>query len=60
MALTVVGTLTDLHHGRAWQLIAADPDLVEQYNAMKRAHEGGSADDYNAAKRSFFYENFRL
>ena len=59
VALTVIGTLTDLHHGRAWQLLREDPDLVERYNAMKRAHEGGSIDDYNAAKRSFFYDNFR-
>jgi hypothetical protein len=34
--------------------------LIEQYNAMKRAHEGGSMDDYNAAKRAFFYEYFQL
>jgi hypothetical protein len=31
-----------------------------RYNALKRAHEGGSQDDYNAAKRDFFHDNFRL
>ena len=60
VALTVIGTLDDLHHGAAWHRIAADSGLIERYNALKRAHEGGSADDYNAAKRDFFHENFRL
>lgn len=60
VALTVIGTLDDLHHGAAWQRIAASPRLIGEYNALKRAHEGGSADDYNAAKRDFFYRNFRL
>jgi GrpB-like predicted nucleotidyltransferase (UPF0157 family) len=60
IALTVIGSLDDLHHCDAWLRIAADPRLIEQYNAMKRAHEGGSMDDYNAAKRAFFYENFQL
>jgi len=60
VALTVIGTLDDLHHGAAWQRIAADPELIEKYNALKRTHEGGSAHDYNAAKRDFFHRNFRL
>jgi GrpB-like predicted nucleotidyltransferase (UPF0157 family) len=60
VALTAIGSLDDLHHGDAWLQIAASPQLIEQYNAMKRAHEGGSVDDYNAAKRAFFYENFQL
>ena len=60
VALTVVGSLDDLHHGEAWRRIAADPDLIEAYNALKRAHEGGAVGDYRAAKRAFFYENFVL
>jgi GrpB-like predicted nucleotidyltransferase (UPF0157 family) len=60
LALTVIGTLDDLHHGAAWHHIAADPRLIEEYNALKRAYEGGSPDDYNAAKRHFFHSNFRL
>jgi len=60
VSLTVIGTLDDLHHGAAWQRIAANPGLIEEYNALKRAHEGGSADEYNAAKRDFFHRNFRL
>ncbi len=60
VALTVIGTLDDLHHGAAWQHIAEDPTLIADYNALKRAHEGGSPDEYDAAKREFFYRNFRL
>lgn len=60
VALTVIGCLDDFHHGEAWDRIAADRELVEQYNAMKCAHEGGSLDEYLAAKRAFFYANFRL
>lgn len=60
VALTAIGSLDDLHHGEAWQRIAADPELIERYNALKRAHGGGSGDDYRAAKRDFFRQNFRL
>jgi GrpB-like predicted nucleotidyltransferase (UPF0157 family) len=60
LALTVIGTLDDLHHGDAWRQIEADPELIRRYNALKRAHEGGSRDDYNAAKRDFFHDNFCL
>ena len=60
VALTAIGGLDDLHHGEAWHRIAADHDLVERYNALKREHESGSVDEYRAAKRAFFYENFRL
>ena len=60
LALTVIGSLTDLHHGDAWRQIAANPDLIDRYNAVKRKHEGGSIDEYLTAKRAFFYENFRL
>jgi len=60
VALTAIGSLDDLHHGEAWQRIAEDPKLIERYNELKRAHEGGSVDEYQAAKRDFFRENFRL
>ena len=59
-ALTVTGSLVDLHHAEAWRRIRSDPALVESYNAVKRAHEGGSIDEYLAAKRLFFQENFAL
>jgi len=60
IALTVIGSLDDLHHGEAWQRIAADPGLIERYNALKQAYEDGSYDEYDAAKRDFFYANFLL
>lgn len=55
LALTVVGSSDDRHHGEAWDRLARDPELVERYNALKREHEGGSLDEYKAAKRDFFY-----
>lgn len=55
VALTARGSLDDFHHGEAWDWIAADDALRERYNALKREHDGGSVDAYNAAKRAFFY-----
>jgi GrpB-like predicted nucleotidyltransferase (UPF0157 family) len=60
VALTVIGTLDDHHHGEAWERLAADSELLARYNALKRGHEGGSLEAYQAAKREFFRENFRL
>jgi GrpB-like predicted nucleotidyltransferase (UPF0157 family) len=60
VALTAIGGLDDLHHGDAWRQLAADPDLIERYNGLKREHEGGLTADYQAAKRDFFRENFRM
>jgi GrpB-like predicted nucleotidyltransferase (UPF0157 family) len=60
VALTAIGSVDDLHHGKAWEQIAGDRGLMERYNALKRAHEGGSLDAYQAAKRDFFRENFRF
>lgn len=59
IALTVIGSLDDLHHGEAWRRIAESPDLIQRYNAMKLAHENGREAEYQAAKRAFFYDNFR-
>ena len=58
IALTAIGSRDDFHHGEAWDRIAADLSLIERYNDLKRQNEGGSQDDYDAAKRTFFYENF--
>ena len=60
VALTVVGTLDDLHHGAAWDQIAADGQLRQRYNALKREHAGRPLGDYQAAKRAFFHDNFAL
>jgi GrpB-like predicted nucleotidyltransferase (UPF0157 family) len=60
IAVTVIGSIDDLHHGESWRRIATDPALIERYNALKRSQEGRSLEDYQAAKREFFYGNFRL
>ena len=60
LSLTAIGNIDDLHNGEAWRRIAHDPDLIEQYNALKRAYEGRSLDDYEAAKRQFFHGHFNL
>ncbi len=60
VALTVFGTLDDLHHGEAWQRLATEPELLARYNALKREHEEASLEEYEAAKREFFCDNFRL
>ena len=60
IVLTLSGSVDDLYHGEAWQQIMADHDLAERYNALKRSHEGGSIDDYKAAKRDFFHQIVRL
>lgn len=58
VALTVKGTVDDFHHGEAWEAIAADDDLRERYNDLKRAHAGGTDEEYALAKREFFRLNF--
>jgi GrpB-like predicted nucleotidyltransferase (UPF0157 family) len=58
IALTVVGSLDDFHHGEAWDRIAGDPNLIEQYNDLKRRCANVSPGEYDVAKRAFFYDNF--
>jgi GrpB-like predicted nucleotidyltransferase (UPF0157 family) len=58
IALTVIGSRDDFHHGEAWDRIAADPGLVARYNDLKRLYEGASTSEYDAAKRTFFRESF--
>ena len=58
VALTVKGTVDDFHHGEAWEQMAADDDLRERYNDVKRAHAGGTDEDYAQAKKEFFRLNF--
>jgi GrpB-like predicted nucleotidyltransferase (UPF0157 family) len=58
VALTVKGGIDDLHHGEAWKRMAADEDLRERYNDVKRAHAGSTDEEYALAKREFFRLNF--
>ncbi len=51
LAATPVGSEHDLRFTRTWQLLAADPALVAEYNAVKLA----AADpDYESSKSAFF------
>lgn len=59
-ALTVEGSLIDLHHGDAWSRIAADAQLIRKYNEIKRRYDHGDVHEYLAAKRDFFEQHFRL
>lgn len=49
VAVTRRGTLGDMHHRLAWQLLAADPGLLGEYRALKQ-----SSVDYDVRKRKFF------
>lgn len=60
IALTEIGNIDDLHHGEAWRRIAQDSELIEKYNALKRDCNGRPVAEYEAAKRAFFYDNFRM
>jgi hypothetical protein len=54
IVVTPVGSVHDRRFTGAWRRLATEPDLLQQYNAMKRAHDGGNEADYLAAKRAFF------
>ncbi|HEX4325142.1 MAG TPA: GrpB family protein [Gaiellaceae bacterium] len=49
IVVTRPGTLGDRHHRLAWQFLAARPDLLEEYRALKETTE-----DYERRKREFF------
>jgi GrpB-like predicted nucleotidyltransferase (UPF0157 family) len=51
LAVTPAGSEHDLRFTRSWQLLAADPALVQQYNNMKRS---ATAAEYEARKSAFF------
>jgi len=49
VVVTRRGTLGDKHHRLAWEALAADPDLLAAYRALKE-----SPVDYEVRKREFF------
>lgn len=49
LAATPVGSEHDVRFTRTWQLLAADPALLAEYNATKQ-----TATDYEQAKSTFF------
>jgi GrpB-like predicted nucleotidyltransferase (UPF0157 family) len=50
LAVTPAGSEHDVRFRRTWQLLAADPRLVAEYNAVKL----GAGDDYESRKSAFF------
>ncbi|MGW4948031.1 hypothetical protein ACWEOZ_41305 [Actinoplanes sp. NPDC004185] len=53
VAVTPVGSEHDTRFRRGWQLLAADPALVEAYNAMKLRHRDRPG-EYEQRKSAFF------
>ena len=49
VVLTRRGSLGDKHHRLAWHLLAARPDLLDEYRELKRSPE-----EYELRKRQFF------
>jgi GrpB-like predicted nucleotidyltransferase (UPF0157 family) len=49
IVLTRRGTLGDKHHRLAWQRLASDSELLEEYRALER-----TPDEYERRKREFF------
>ncbi|MBA2633915.1 MAG: hypothetical protein H0U86_13115 [Chloroflexi bacterium] len=54
IAVTPIGSEHERRFTGAWRRLASKPDLLEQYNHMKRMHQGGDEASSLAAKRSFF------
>jgi hypothetical protein len=53
MAVTPAGSEHDLRFTRTWQLLAADPTLLNEYNAVKIADTAGE-NAYEERKSAFF------
>jgi GrpB-like predicted nucleotidyltransferase (UPF0157 family) len=51
LAVTPAGSEHDLRFTRSWQLLAADPALVQEYNEVKRSATDA---EYEARKSAFF------
>ena len=53
VAVTPAGSVHDVRFRRSWQLLAADPQLVEAYNTMKLRHRD-RPEEYERHKSAFF------
>lgn len=51
LAVTPVGSEHDIRFTRTWQLLSADPDLLADYNEVKRSSRNS---DYEERKSAFF------
>lgn len=54
LAVTPEGSEHDLRFTRGWQLLAADPTLLTEYNRAKLTGDGPDGDGYEARKSAFF------
>ena len=54
IAATPRGSEHDVRFTRTWQLLAADPALLAEYNAVKLAGDGPQGAGYEARKSAFF------
>ncbi len=54
IALTAIDGEHDRLFRRSWQVLAADPRLLAEYNEMKLRHAGTDPDAYREAKSAFF------
>lgn len=54
LAVTPAASEHDLRFTRSWQLLAADPGLLAEYNAAKLAADGPSGGGYEGRKSAFF------
>ncbi len=60
IAVTPAGSEHDLRFTRTWQLLRADPALVQEYNAAKLADDGPAGEGYEERKSAFFDRVLRL
>ncbi|PJJ72844.1 GrpB-like predicted nucleotidyltransferase (UPF0157 family) [Diaminobutyricimonas aerilata] len=54
VAVTPLGSEHDERFSRSWTLLRAHPELITEYNAMKRADDGPDGPGYEARKSAFF------
>jgi len=54
VAVTPLGSEHDDRFSRSWTMLRAHPELVTEYNAMKRAADGPDGCGYEARKSAFF------
>ncbi len=56
VVVTVIDSAYD-DFSKVRDLFRAKPELLEQYNALKRSYEGKDVDEYRTAKKAFFGPN---
>jgi GrpB-like predicted nucleotidyltransferase (UPF0157 family) len=54
ISVAVIGSRSDRAGAGVWDRLAAEPELLEAYNALKTQHMGGDWRRYEVAKSAFF------